>query len=103
MIASGPGNTRPVTVETHQVGLLSAGSADLKNLARPFRMTHDVAHARGAGLRRLPPCAHLLRVRLRHARVLSARVVMWTNRAAISGLFGSAAQAARQAVGQSAG
>jgi len=34
---------------------------------------------------------------------LSARVVRWANRAAITGLFGSAAQAACQAVGQPAG
>jgi hypothetical protein len=31
---------------------------------------------------------------------LSARVVRWANRAAITGLFGSAAQAACQAVGR---
>src|SRR6188472_143768 len=45
----------------------------------------------------------LRRVTSWRASRLSVRVVRWANRAAIGGLFGSAAQAACQAVGRPAG
>ncbi len=71
MIASRAGEhqARVAVVETHQVGRLSARSADLDNLARPLRMAHDVAMHVQPVPRRLPPCVHLFRVRERRARV----------------------------------